>query len=124
MELLAAGVDAYVDHRRGELASTFGVDLDAMTGPELGNFMMETYFALVVELCELAGETGWKPWVADDARGRVNRERAVREAADLEIFRGNLYAALGIQGEELAEAVAEKTLENRERKRAGYRGRT
>jgi hypothetical protein len=134
-DAMGEGLGELLLQRYEENRDTFGIDVATMDRQRLGDFMMESFFALVVELSELSNETGWKPWVAADARGRVNLPEARKEGADVMIFLGNLFSTLGVAAgyapedlpqfaADLLSSTRDKTLVNRERMLAGHRGRT
>jgi len=84
----------------------------------LASYAQTNLLAAMVEIAEMSGEIGWKPW-ADDA-GWVNREKFLEEAVDAMHFVANMLCAVGITGEELSDAYKAKQQINRERQANGY----
>lgn len=88
-------------------------------GPEGAAYFTWNAWALVVELGEMAGEVGWKPWATSR---HVNREQVVAEAVDALHFMGNLLRMVDCTGEELTAAYKAKQLKNLRRQQEGYDG--
>lgn len=125
---ISAALDFFMESRADELSTFFGWDLELLADDPVarGNRMMETMHALSCEVSELANESGWKPWVAEDAKGQVS-DKFVDEFADVLIFLGNmlmLAKMAGIRIPDIGTALVSKTARNRERATSGYRGRT
>lgn len=87
-------------------AEAFLVDVSALSGSELADYIQYNLTALFVEVGELAGEVGWKPW--DTERGWVNTKRVTEEGVDVLMFLGNILAAAGASDKDIRRELRRK----------------
>ncbi len=80
------------------------------------------FLSLMSEANELLQELRWKPWALKDTRGRrrrVNRDLAIKEAADVFAFLGSILAVLQedyhITPLDIMDALAHKAPQTAER---------
>lgn len=98
------------------------VDFASMTPEDRATYISTNVLAANLELAELLGEVGWKPWTSP--RGWINRDEAVVEVVDVLHFIANILAAMDVSEVELWEAYRHKQSVNRQRQTAGYDGRS
>ncbi len=114
----------------------FGFDCDDFSLTELATKIMETKQHLDDEITEVLtalggdyGKAAWKHWKADhkkcselclDDLEEHLFEEVTGEVADVMIFAMNIAVQCGVNGYELAQAIAEKQAINEERQTNGY----
>lgn len=84
-------------------------------------YLREQTLALLDEVHEALGETGWKSWATSN---HINREAFTGELADVYIFLMNLMLVAGVTITDLAHAVDRKITKNQKRQDDGYDGVT
>lgn len=100
------GLYALGERQRRLQIESFGVDPGALEGEAKVEYLRRNLLGAAVEVGEVAGEIGWKPW--RDGYGGHSRWALAQECADVVMHLLNVLLACGLDGGVLAEAIAEK----------------
>jgi hypothetical protein len=92
--------------RQADLQRTYAGNAVPMEGTALSEYVRWNALALIKEVGEALDHVSWKTWTTNEPF--LNRADYVGELVDVQIFLGNLLAAVGVTTGEFESAVATK----------------